>query len=114
MTGYHIASGQGILARYVVQTCQGDFDFLPSIGNVALLLAIIQRFAVQTPIHDWQSQTDVNALGGESARWSGGKIGSGAHIYHYRTPLNRALLWMPLVLWLIAGLIRDNASNCVW
>ncbi len=93
VTGYHTVYGQGITVRYAVETHWGDFDFLPSIGNAALLRTIIQRFAAEAAGHEWDSLVDANTLGGEAARWSGGKAGSGKRRFHYQTRANRALLF---------------------
>ena len=105
VTGYHTVYGQGIAARYAVETHQGEFDFLPSIGNAALLRTIIQRFAAEAAGHEWDSRVDVNALGGESARWSGGEVGVGARVYHYRNRVYRVSLLLPLACCLLCGLL---------
>ena len=106
--GYGIAHGKGALVQYVVETRQGDFDFLTNIKQATLLRAIIRRYAEEVPDKEWRLRTDPEALGGEMARWSGGRVGIGARVYHYRTRANRAVLGLPLTLclalWLMAGL----------
>lgn len=109
VTGYHSESSQGLGSRFVVETRQGEFDFLSSLGSAALLQAIIQRFATDATDTEWRSRISLEALGGEAARWTGGKPGVGARVYHYRTRVNRAVLGLPLTLCLVfllmAGLI---------
>lgn len=96
--GYHSVNGQGLLVQYAVETQNGSFDFLPSIRNAALLKEIIQRFAKASADQQWCSRVDMEVLGGEAARWSSGRVGAGSRVYHYRNRMNRALLWLPLML----------------
>lgn len=96
VTGYGIVHGPGALVvHYVVDTRQDGFDFLPSLSHVLLLKAIIRRYAVSSADTDWRPRVDLETLGGETARWSGGRVGVGARVYHYRTRSYRALLWLP-------------------
>ncbi len=108
VTSYRIVSDQGLLVQYAVETQNGGFDFLPSMRDAALLREIIQCFAQASAEQEWCLCADKEVLGGEAARWSGGKIGVGARVYHYRNRMNRALLWMPLLFCgtfcLLAGL----------
>jgi len=104
VTGYEIAPGSGILTiRYVVETRQGDFDFLAVLSDATLLMAIIQRYAQDAADREWRPHVNPEALGGEAARWSGGRVGVGARVYHYRTRANRAVLGLPLGLCLALG-----------
>jgi len=49
VTGYGIGPGPGALTvRYVVETRQGDFDFLAVLSGATLLQAIIRRHAVES------------------------------------------------------------------
>lgn len=106
VTGYSIAHATGILSvRYVVETRRGDFDFLAVLSSASLLMAIIRRYAEASADKDWQPRVNREALGGEAARWSGGRVGVGARVYHYRTRMNRALLWAPLVFALTCGFL---------
>jgi hypothetical protein len=104
VTGYGLVPGPGALTvRCVVETRQGHFDFLPVLGGVTLLQAIIQRYAQDAADKEWRPRVDVETLGGEAARWSGGRVGVGARVYHYRTRANRAFLWLPLGLCVTFG-----------
>ena len=81
VTGYGIAPGSGILAvRYVVETRQGDFDFLAVLSGATLLQAIIRRYAEEAADKEWRPRVNPEALGGEASRWSGGQVGVGARV----------------------------------
>jgi hypothetical protein len=96
---YGIGPGlETLTSRYVVETQQGDFDFLVSIKQATLLKAIIQRYAAEADDQEWRPHVNPEALGGEAARWSGGQVGVGARVYHHRTRMHRALLWLPATL----------------
>ena len=82
----------------MIETRQGEFDFLSSLGNAALLQAIIPRFATGAAGSEWRSRVSDEALGGEAARWTGGKSGVGSRFYHYRTRSRRAALFGGAVL----------------
>ncbi len=104
VTGYGIVSGPGaLLSRNVVETRQGELDFLASIKQATLLQAIIQRYAVDAADKEWRLRVDPEALGGEAARWSGGRVGVGARVYHYQPRMYRALLWLPFGLCMALG-----------
>ena len=92
VTGYEVAHGSGVMTQLAVETQHGDFDFLSSLKEAGLLKAIIQRFAIQSANHKWGLPVGAEALGGEAARWTGGKVGAGQRFYHYRTRTNRAVL----------------------
>ena len=110
VTGYQIAGGAGALsARYVVETRQGEFDFLAALSGATLLKAIIQRYAENAADREWRARVDPEALGGEAARWSGGEVGSGARVYHYRTRAHRAMLGLPLGLCVAIALVCGTA-----
>lgn len=112
VTGYGIAPGPGALTiRYVVETRQGEFDFLPVLSGATLLMVIIRRYAENAADKEWRPRTDLEALGGESARWSGGRVGVGARVYHYRTRANRALSLAPLVFGLTGGFLSWAAGQ---
>jgi len=99
VTGYGAVPGPGALTiRYVVETRQGDFDFLPVLSGATLLMAIIRRYAQEAADKEWRPRVSLEALGGEAARWSGGRVGIGARVYHYRTRANRAVLGLPFGL----------------
>lgn len=104
--GYGVTSGRNALMfRYAVETQQGKFDFLAEINQALLLMAIIQRYAKNSVDREWHLRDEIRTLGGEAARWSGGRVGVGARVYHYRTRANRALLWFPLALCLTCGFL---------
>jgi hypothetical protein len=106
VTGYGIGPGPGAFAvRYVVETRQGDFDFLATLSDATLLQAIIRRYAEDAGDKEWRARVDPEVLGGEAARWSGGRVGVGARVYHYRKRANRAVLWAPLVFGLTCGFL---------
>jgi len=112
VTGYGIVPGPGAFAvRYVVETRQGDFDFLAVLSGATLLQAIIRCYAEDAADKDWRPRVNREALGGEAARWSGGRIGVGARVYHYRTRMYRALLWAPLVFGLTCGFLAWVAGQ---
>ena len=95
VTGYSVAYGRNALMyRYVVETRQGQFDFLYQISDALLLTVIIQRYAAQSADKKWQMRGSLETLGGEAAQWSSGRVGVGAKVYHYCTRTNRALLWL--------------------
>ena len=99
VTRYGIVPGPGALTlRYIVETQQGRFDFIACIKQAMLLKAIIQRYAAEADDKEWRSRVNLEALGGEAACWSGGQMGVGARVYHYRTRPHRALLWLPAAL----------------
>lgn len=97
VTGYFVIGWDASQPLYVVQTRQGDFDFLASISQVVLLQAIIQRRAEWADVKEWKPREDPSVLGGEAARWSGGQAGAGARRFHYQTLYNRLMLWGPFV-----------------
>ncbi|MBV9867147.1 MAG: hypothetical protein JO316_17465 [Abitibacteriaceae bacterium] len=105
VTDYFIAPYQRRLASdaggyYGVITKQGTFDFLLSIKQVQLLKAIIQQYARNAAVTEWKrrGETAPDVLGGAASCWSGGFVGVGQRIYHYRTRTNRAFLWFPTTL----------------
>ena len=102
---YQVVSSHGVLFRFIVETRQGEFDFLSSLGNAGLLQAIIQCYAVKAEAREWRRATDEEALGGEAARWSGGKVGVGTRFYHYRTRGYRAALLGMAFLGVVCGLL---------
>lgn len=104
LTGYEVASG-ALSARYVVETRRGDFDFLAALSGAMLLKAIIQRYAQDAADEEWRARVDPEALGGEAARWSGGRVGVGARVYHSRTRAHRAMLGLPLGMCLTMGFV---------
>lgn len=110
VSGYGMAYGKGASLCYVVETRQGEFDFLASIRQAAVLRAIIQRYAAASADKEWCLRADPEALGGEAARWSGGVAGVGARVFHYRTRSYRAMLGLPLVLCLTFGLLAVLAG----
>ncbi len=98
VTGYGIVPGLGALpVRYLVETRQGEFDFLASVKQATLLQVIVQRYATESPDREWKNRVNPEALGDEAARWSTGQVGIGARVYHYRTRIFRALLWLSLI-----------------
>lgn len=107
--GYGFADSQGFAARCVVETTQGAFDFLSALRNAAFLREIIRRFADQSADTEWRIGSSAGSLGGEAARWSSGKVGIGARVYHYRTRMNRIALSMPLVFCLVFPLMAGLA-----
>lgn len=92
VTGYGIVD-----AKYTVETGGGAFDFLGSIGSGMLLRENIRLSAANAADTEWKARTDADALGGEAARWSGGQVGVGARVFHYRTRFVRRLLWYGVV-----------------
>ena len=102
---YQVVSSHGVLFRFVIETRQGEFDFLSSLGNAGLLQGIIQRYAAHAEVREWRRATDEEALGGEAARWSSGKIGVGTRFYHYRTRGFRAALLGIAFLGVVSGLL---------
>jgi len=96
VTGYGIAAG-----KYTVETGGGAFDFLGSIGSGLLLRENIRLYATQAADTEWKAPLGVDALGGEEARWSGGQVGVGARVFHYRTRSVRGVLLFCLVLFLV-------------
>ena len=105
VTGYGAAFSPSISNRYFVETRSGEFDFLSSLGNAALLQEIIRRYATASADRAWKLRGSGEMLGGEASRWSGGKVGIGARVYHYRTRTHRALLGLPLMLCLVFELL---------
>ena len=97
VTGYGIV-GTG---KYTVETGGGAFDFLGSIGSGLLLRENIRLYATQAADTEWKAPLGVDALGGEEARWSGGQVGVGARVFHYRTRSVRGVLLFCLVLFLV-------------
>lgn len=110
VSGYGMAYGKGASLCYVVETRQGEFDFLASIRQAAVLRAVIQRCAAASADKEWCLRADPEALGGEAARWSGGAAGIGARAFHYRTRSYRAMLGLPLALCLVIGLLAVFAG----
>ncbi len=93
ITGYGIVAG-----KYMVETGGGAFDFLGSIKKARLLRENIKLYAAQSADTQWKVLADAEALGGEVARWSGGQVGVGARMFHYRTRSVRAWLWYGVLL----------------
>lgn len=87
VTGYALADG-----KYIVKTSCGSFDFLGSIGNLVLLRENIKLYAVHSADTEWKARADAEALGGEKSLWSGGKVGVGARVFHYKTHSVRSSL----------------------
>ncbi len=96
VTGYGIVAG-----KYTVETGSGAFDFLSSIGNSVLLRENIRFSAVNATDTEWKARVDPEALGGEEARWSSGKVGIGARVFHYRTRSYRMVLVGALCMYLL-------------
>ena len=104
--GYGVTSGRNaLMLRYAVETRRGDFDFLAEIRQALLLMAIIQHYAENSVDREWHLRDDIRTLGGEAARWSGGRVDVGARVYHYRTRADRALLWLPLAFCMAWGFL---------
>ncbi len=96
VTGYGVADG-----KYAVETNGGAFDFLGSIGNSVLLRENIRFSAVNATDTEWKARMDPEALGGEEARWSSGKVGIGARVFHYRMRSYRMMLVGVLCMYLL-------------
>ncbi|BDI28868.1 hypothetical protein CCAX7_009190 [Capsulimonas corticalis] len=93
---------------YQVRTTAGNFDFTPSIKDWMLLNAIIRHWA--PPASLIASEAETGALGGESARWTGGAPGVGDRVFHYRTRINRMGLWLPSILTIILPFAYEIAK----
>jgi hypothetical protein len=108
------ANTRGIGSRFVVVTERGTFDFAPAIRDAALLREIIARRATRVD-QPWRVIRDLETLGGDRARWSGGCPGVGQRVFHYRTRTNRALLWLLTCLagcpFLVFGLYRAGLAS---
>lgn len=107
---YQVVSSYGVLFCFIVETRQGEFDFLSSLGNAALLQAIIQCCAANADVREWRRATDEDALGGEAARWSGGQAGVETRFYHYQTRGHRAVLLGSVFLGVVFGLMFASSS----
>lgn len=110
VVNYRAVSSHGMLFRFIVKTRQGEFDFLSSLGNARLLQTIIARYALNADVREWRRAADEDALGGEAARWSDGKVGAGTRFYHYRTRCYRAVLLGSAFLGLVFGLLFASSS----
>lgn len=108
VTGYGIANG-----KYTVETGGGAFDFLGSIGNGLLLRENIRLSAAKVADTEWKARVDPEALGGEAARWSGGQVGVGARVFHYRIRSYRMMLMGALCVYLL-GCGIGIATNQGW
>ncbi len=92
-----------------------EITFSFALANAAILCEIIAKQAVNARAHaaadgKWRSLTpgaDVDVLGGEGARWTGGVAGVGGRVFHYRTRTNRAMLWF---LWAFALIVLLTIS----
>ena len=99
VTGYQITAGSGaVFTCCRVETKSGDFDFLSTLSDFLILREIIQRYAEDASDKEWKHRISPEALGGEAACWSGGQMGVGARVFHYRTRSHRALLLGGVVL----------------
>ena len=104
VTGYQIAAGPGaVTSCYRVETQQGDFDFLPTLSEFLILKEIVRCYAKEAADTEWKHRDSPDALGGETALWSGGQVGVGVRVFHYRTRSVRALLWGGVVILLFVG-----------
>lgn len=119
VTDYHLGPSPGRIQTTgpaVVVTRRGTFDFTHSIEKAALLREIIRRYATEARAKEWRGP-EIDRLGDEASRWTGGCIGVGQKRFHYRTRTNRAVLGLPCAYWLgwvISGWIgplHEKASS---
>ena len=79
----------GLNAHYHVETPNGDFKVWRALENRVLWLEYARYFAphlaVEAPVVDPD-------LGNEAATWSGGRIGVGDRVFHFRTRDTRMVL----------------------
>lgn len=93
---------QGFKRDYRVETANGDFTVHKELESIALWLQLARQFAPH--LAPSPSLTDPD-LGGEAATWSGGEIGVGARIFHFRTRDTRLILWSATAFGLILPLL---------
>lgn len=101
-------------SRHVVVTRAGTFDFTAHLHDLPILKRMIAHYAKNTPGPDWQPRAE-EVLGGDALRWTRGPQGDRERVYRYRTPTNRALLWLPtaltLMLILLPSVLREASLD---
>ena len=100
------------LQPYEVRTDAGDFAVHTFLRNDMLFRRIIRHWAPAASIV--ASDAEMNALGGERARWTGGSPGVGDRVFHYRTRYARALLWPPIALSIASPAILLVQPISIW
>ncbi len=114
VTDYYIAGDAGLgdaATTFVVVTRQGSMDFTIALREWRLLQQIIRRYATQAAARDWRYRgADTDSLLAPAEEWSGGAVGYGRRVFHYRTRTNRALLCLlgALAASLMLGLALDR------
>ncbi len=91
----HRVPGRGFKADYRIETSNGDFTVWKSLETLGLWIRLVRQFA---PHLAPPASPPTTEIGGESRTWSGGKIGEGARIFHFRTSETRTILWAPTLV----------------
>jgi len=111
-----------LTSNIVIVTQHGTFDVSSRIGMNSNLqtMRLLRMILEQHAGPDTQPPQDYNAFPNAAKRWAG-IISEGAHVHHYRTPVNRALLLMacayaltpPLavVVGYVAGTLAASATR---
>lgn len=89
-------------AHYRVETQNGDFSVWNSLEGRDVWLRLVRHFAPQLALEIPNLNLD---LGGEAATWSGGKVGQGVRIFHFRTHNTRLTLWAATVFAVVVPLL---------
>ncbi len=102
--------GSRLLSGFAVVSTRGTFDFTPFIGDYRLLRRLIERFAPEAAEQYRLKNPSTEDLLRDRMRTVPGE----SH-YHYRTRVNRALLWLlstyALVPWIALFLSANHLTK---
>ncbi|BDI28870.1 hypothetical protein CCAX7_009210 [Capsulimonas corticalis] len=100
-------------SRNCIKTKQGDFDFTVVIHDQRHLCRIIDHWVPDTARE--KPIPGEGVIGGEGSLWTGGQIGEGERVYHYRVSATRGLL-LVYALFLLAPVLSGlvNGFGDVW
>ena len=87
-------AGDKQTAHFQVETQNGDFAVWRSLESIGLWVQLVNQFAPHLAV---EIPVDDPDLGKESATWSGGVVGQGARVFHFRTRDTRLVLWAATV-----------------
>ncbi|PQV63372.1 hypothetical protein B1R32_11227 [Abditibacterium utsteinense] len=98
----HSLPGRGFKHDYRVETQNGDFTVWKELEYLGLWIGLVRQFAPHLSIETSVVDPD---LGSEAATWSGGQIGNGARVFHFRTRNARLALWAATTFVVIVPLL---------
>ena len=94
VSDYYIErSGNFSGSRYIIETAHGNGSFSNDIGRVALLKQIVIEYSINAKSNEWELEIDADQISEKNTHWEEQQKADGRNIYHFRSNVNRAMLW---------------------